>query len=136
MKKSILILFAVLSTALTFSAFKPANEAKVIAIVNKADWCSICKAYGGRTVATVTENNTDNYFQLIVNDITNEETKKASKPTVAKVGLEKTLDGSLAAGVMSFYDVKTKKLLAQVTVANTTEEVAATMKMVREKSSE
>ena len=135
MKKSILILFAVLSTALIFSAFKPANDAKVIAIVNKADWCSICKAYAGRTVTTFTENNTDNYFQLIVNDITNEETKKASKPTVVKVGLEKTLDGSVAAGVMSFYDVKTKRLLAQVTVANTTEEVAATMKMVREKIS-
>lgn len=135
MKKSILILFAALSTALTFSAFKPANNAKVIAIVNKADWCSICKAYAGRTVATFTENNTDSYFQFIVNDITTEETKKASKPAITKVGLDKTLDGSLAAGVLSFYDVKTKKLLAQVTVANTPEEVAATMKMVREKAS-
>ena len=44
MKKSILILFTVLSTALTLSSFKPANDVKVIAIVNKADWCSICKA--------------------------------------------------------------------------------------------
>lgn len=136
MKKSILILFAVLSTALSFSAFKSVNDAKVVAIVNKADWCSICKAYAGRTVAAFTENNADNYFRLIVNDITNEETKKASKQIVAKAGLEKTLAGSLAAGVMSFYDVKTKALLAQVTVANTTEEVAATMKMVREKTSE
>ena len=86
-------------------------------------------------VATFTENNTDNYFQFIVYDITNEETKKTSKPAVSKVGLEKTLEGSLAAGFLSFYDVKTKALLAQVTVANTSEEVAATMKMVREKAS-
>jgi hypothetical protein len=135
MKKSILIIFAVLSTALTLSSFKPTSDAKVIAIVNKADWCSICKAYAGRTVTTFTENNTDNYFQFIVNDITNEETKKTSKPAITKVGLEKTLDGSLAAGVLSFYDAKTKALLAQVTVANTAEEVAATMKMVREKAS-
>jgi hypothetical protein len=35
--------------------------------------------------------------------------------------------------VLSFYDAKTKILIAQVTVANSTEEVAATMKMVREK---
>jgi len=108
MKKTIVILFTVLSTALIFSAFKPANDAKVIAIVNKADWCSICKVYAGRTVATFTENNADNYFQFIVNDITNEETKKASKPAITKVGLEKTLVGSLAAGVLSFYDVKKK----------------------------
>ena len=130
-----MILFAVLSTALTFSAFKPANNVKVIAIVNKADWCSICKAYAGRTLATFTENNTDDYFQFIVNDITTIETKKASKPAITKAGLEKTSGGSLAAGVLSFYDLKTKTLLAQVTVANTTEEVAATMKMVREKTS-
>jgi hypothetical protein len=135
MKKSILILFAALSTALTLSSFKPANDAKVIAIVNKADWCSICKAYAGRTVAAFMENNTDNYFQFIVNDITNEETKKNSNPVIKKAGLEKALESSLAAGVLSFYDVKTKALLAQVTVANTTEEIAATMKMVREKAS-
>lgn len=135
MKKSILILFAVLSIAFTLSSFKSTSDVKVIAIVNKADWCSICKAYAGRTVATFTENNTDNYFQFIVNDITNEETKKTSKPAIAKVGLDKTLHGSLAAGVLSFYDAKTKALLAQVTVANTADEIAATMKMVREKAS-
>jgi hypothetical protein len=135
MKKSILMLFAVLSTALALSSFKPAAEVKVIAIVNKADWCSICKAYAGRTVATFAENNTDSFFQFIVNEITNEETKKTSRPAIVKVGLERTLEDSLAAGVLSFYDVKTKTLLAQVTVANTTEEVAATMKMVREKAS-
>ena len=134
MKKSILIFFAVISTALTLSSYKPANDVKVIAIVNSAGWCSICKAYGGRTVTAFKENNTDNYFQLIVNDITNEETKKTSKPAITKAGLEKTLNGSLAAGVLSFYHAKTKALLAQVTVANTPEEVAATMKMVREKA--
>ena len=135
MKKSIIILFAALVSAISFTAFKADSNAKVIAIVNKADWCSICKAYAGRTVATFTENNADNYFQFIVNDITNEETKKASKPAITKVGLEKTLAGSLAAGVLSFYDAKTKVLLAQVTVANSAEEVAATMKMVRGKAS-
>lgn len=135
MKKIILILFAAISTALTLSSYKLTDDTKVVAIVNKADWCSICKAYAGRTVATFTENNNDNYFQFIVNDITNEDTKKISKTAIKKVGLEKTLEGSLAAGVLSFYDVKTKTLLAQVTVANSAEEVAATMKVVREKAS-
>jgi len=127
------MLFAAMVSAIIFTTFRATDGAKVVAIVNKADWCSICKAYAGRTVATFTENNKDNYFQFIVNDITNEETKKASKPAIIKVGLEKTLDGSLAAGVLSFYNTKTKKLLAQVTVVNTPEKVVATMKMVREK---
>ena len=135
MKKSILILMAIMTTALSLSSFKSKDDVKVIAIVNKADWCSICKSYAGRTVATFTENNSDNFFQFIVNDITNDETKKASKPAITKQGLEKTLNGSLAAGVLSFYDAKTKVLLAQVTVANTSEEIANTMKLVREKAS-
>jgi hypothetical protein len=135
MKKTILMLLAVASTAFGLMSFKPAAEAKVFVIANKADWCSICKAYAGRTVSTFTENNADGYFQLIVNDITNESTKKASKPAIAKVGLEKSLKGALAAGVLSFYDAKTKNLLAQVTVANSEEEVAATMKAAREKAS-
>ena len=135
MKKSILMAFALAIAVITFTAFKPADNAKVIAIVNKADWCSICKAYAGRTVETFTENNKDNYFQFIVNDITNDATKKSSKPSITAVGLEKTLEGSLAAGVLSFYDAKSKKLLAQVTVANSPEEIAATMNMVRERSS-
>ncbi|TND07541.1 MAG: hypothetical protein FD123_3093 [Bacteroidetes bacterium] len=136
MKKSTLVLLTIITSVIIFSAFKPATDVKVVAIVNKADWCSICKNYAGRTVATFTENNTDGYFQFIVNDITSEETKRTSRPAIVKAGLEKTLDGSLAAGVLSFYHAKTKKLIAQVTVANTPEEIAATMKMVREKSAE
>jgi hypothetical protein len=135
MKKIIFTLITVIATALTLSSFKFAPEAKVIAIVNKADWCSICKAYAGRTVATFTENNTDNYFQFIVNDITNDDTRKASKPSIQKVGLVSPLQDAYGAGVLSFYDAKTKKLLAQVTVANSAEEVALTMKTVREKAS-
>jgi hypothetical protein len=111
------------------------SSSKVITIVNKADWCSICKVYAGRTVETFTKNNIDNYFQFIVNDITSNETRKSSKPSIVKAGISKSLQDAYGAGVLSFYDAKTKKLLAQVTVANTPEEVTKTMEMVREKIS-
>jgi thiol:disulfide interchange protein len=123
------LLFALL---LTITSVFAQSNSKVVVIVNKADWCSICKAYGGRTVATFTEHNKDNYFQLIVNDVTNSDTKKASKPAIEKVGLVKTHAGTKASGLLTFYDTKTKQVLAQVTVANTEEEIAATMKMVRD----
>ena len=130
--KTIKFLFATVIMLLSLSA--SAQTSKVVAIVNKADWCSICKAYAGRTVEAFTANNSDSYFQFIVNDITNEDTKKTSQPAVKKVGLEKTVENSLASGVLSFYDAKSKKLLAQVTVANSPEEIATVMKMVREKA--
>ena len=135
MKKSILILFALIVGGLSLSSFRFQNEAKAIAIVNKADWCSICKAYASRTVSTFAENNVDNYFTLIVNDMTDETSKNASKEAIAKVGLLKSTEASIAAGVISFYDLKSKALLAQVTVANSADEIVAIMKMVREKAS-
>jgi hypothetical protein len=116
------------------STFAQTN-AKVIAIVNKADWCSICKAYGGRTVAAFTENNKDNYFAFIVNDITNDKTTIASKPEIEKAGLAKIHSAIKASGILTFYDAKTKKTLGQVTVANSEEEVIATMTKVRELAS-
>ncbi len=125
--KSILVAVVMMFGSLSFAQ----TNTKVIAIVNKADWCSICKAYAGRTVETFTENNKDNYFQFIVNDITNNETKKTSEPAIAKVGLVKIQEATKGAGVLTFYDQKTKKVLGQVTVANTVEEVATTMKDVR-----
>jgi hypothetical protein len=127
------ILTAILFT-LSVSVFAQSNP-KVITVVNKADWCSICQNYAGRTVATFTENNKDNFFQFILNDITNDDTKKASKPAIVKAGLGNSLQDAYGAGVLSFYDAKTKKLFAQVTVANSTEEVAKTMEMVRAKAS-
>lgn len=134
MKKLILTLFAVIVAFTAFTAFKSIENAKVIAIVNKAAWCSICKAHAGRTVQTFTENNKDGFFKFLVNDITNDQSKKASIPEIAEAGLENVLDGSLGAGVLSFYDAKTKKMLAQVTVANTSKELIATMQTAREKA--
>jgi hypothetical protein len=137
MKKTAFAFTGIVMMTLLLTAFKPAAEnAKVTVIVNKAAWCSICNAHAGRTVANFTENNKDNFFHLIVNDITSDETKKTSSAPIAKAGLQKAAASTLAAGVLSFYDAKTKKLLAQVTVANTDEELAAVMKMVRSKIAE
>ena len=129
--KSILVIAMLMISTSIFAQ----SNAKVIAIVNKADWCSICKTYASRTVATFTENNKDNYFQFIVNDITDKETKKASKPAIEKVGLVKMQSAISASGVLTFYDARTHKMLGQITVANSEEEVAATMKNVRELAS-
>ncbi len=129
--KSLPSFFLTLFIGLSFASF--GQKAKVIAIGTKADWCSICKAYAGRTVEAFTLNNQDHFFQLLVNDITNEESKAKSKPAIVKAGFSKSLENLMAAGVFSFYDAKTKKLLAQVTVANTPEEFAKTLELVRSK---
>jgi hypothetical protein len=129
--KSILVAMLITMSFTTFAQ----SKSKVITVVNKADWCTICQAYAGRTVEAFTKNNKDNYFQFIVNDITSDKTIKASKPAIVKAGLSNSLQEAYGAGVLSFYNAKTKKLIAQVTVANTPEEVVKTMEMVKSKVS-
>ena len=113
-------------------AFIAPKEAKVVAIVNKADWCSICKAHGGRVVTLVTENNKDGFFDVVFNDITNEETKKNSLPAIKTKGLDKVHTQVVATGLVTVYDKNSKKVLAQFTVANSDEEIKYVLNKVRE----
>jgi hypothetical protein len=135
MKKSISIIISALILLFTNTAFKPKNEFKVLTVINKAEWCKVCKLYAVRAIAAFNENNRDGYFQFLENDVTNDSTKLKSKPELIKVGLEKMMKKNTTSGILSFYDVETKKLLAQVTVASTKNELAETMKLVRAETS-
>lgn len=128
--KTILFVVTLFSGLLSFAQ---STENSVIAVVNKADWCSVCKAHGANAVGAFNSNNTDHYFEFVVNDITNNETKERSSKDLEKVGLSDVSKTSTAAGVLSFYDAKTKELLAQITVANSKEEITMVMNGLREK---
>lgn len=127
MKKSILILVAIVTTIIGLSAFKSANDVKVIAVVNKANWCSVCVANGSRAVAAFTENNKNGEVQFIFNDVTDAATTKASLIELKKAGLDKAMENYKATGVCYFFDAKTKKPITQVTVANSDKELAYMM---------
>ena len=124
MKKSIVILFVVIASAIGFSAFKPTTNVKVIAVINKANWCSVCVANGTRAVAAFTESNKNGEVQFVFNDLTNAETIKSSLLELKKVGVDKAMENYKATGVCYFFDAKTKKPLTQVTVANSDKELA------------
>jgi hypothetical protein len=120
---------------ITFSATAFAQKGKVTAVLNHANWCSICKANGERALGTFTTNNADGFFALVPNDISDNASREKSKPGIIKAGLgksEQALSGT--AGIISFYDSKTKKLLGQISVAHSDEEIIATLKAVREKA--
>ncbi len=135
MKKTFFAIITLFVIATSNFSFKPDETGKVIAIINKAGWCKICKLYEGRAISVFNENNTDHFFQFLELDLTDKSTIKSSMPAIYNLGLEKATKGDLSTGILSFYDSKTKVLIAQVTVASKKDELAATMKMVREKIS-
>jgi hypothetical protein len=126
----------ILTAMLLFiSASAFAQKAKVTAVLNHATWCSICIANGERAIGTFTSNNADGFFNLVPNDISDDASRAKCKPAIAKVGLAKSEQAnSGTAGIISFYDSKTKKLLGQISVAHSNEEIIATLKAVREKA--
>lgn len=101
------------------------SQAKVIAVVNKADWCSVCKQNGERAMGAFMANNKDMAIQFVANDVTNEQTKQASAIELKKLGLEKEVaENCKATGIAYFFNSETKKLISQVSVARPDQELA------------
>lgn len=113
--KSILI-SAVLFLLVTVSV-SAQSEAKVIAVVNKADWCPVCKANGDRAMAAFMSNNKDMAILFLGNNVTDDKTGKKSAEELRKYGLDKEMEKHTGTGVAYFFDAKTKKLISEVSVA-------------------
>ena len=104
---------------------------KIIAVVNQADWCSVCKANGQRAMGAFMENNKEGTISLVVNDVSSAETTKKSAAGLSTNGLTEAMKNYKATGVVYFFDAKTKKPITQVTVANSNEEIAYVMGEVK-----
>ena len=130
--KEVKSIIATALLAVVFSIGALAQTApKIIAVVNQADWCSVCKANGQRAMGAFMENNKEGTISLVVNDVTSAETKKKSAAGLNTNGLTEAMKNYKATGVVYFFDAKTKKPITQVTVANSNEEIAYVMGEVK-----
>jgi YesN/AraC family two-component response regulator len=129
--KNIKLIIITILVSVSFTATAQ-TESKVIVLLTKANWCTICQANGGRTFANFGNNNKDNFFQIVANDITDSKSKTASIADLQKAGVVKISKNYLAAGVLTFIDKKTKKILNQITVANSDEELTTIMNNTRD----
>jgi len=125
-----IIATAVFAVVFSIGAFAQ-TEPKIIAVVNQAEWCSVCKANGQRAMGVFMENNREGTISLVVNDVTSAETKKKSATGLSTNGLTDAMKNYKAAGVLYFFEAKTKKPITQVTVANSNEEIAYVMGEVK-----
>jgi thiol:disulfide interchange protein len=126
--KTIKTIFAsvILIALVSVSAFA-GTGAKVIAVVNKADWCPTCQKNGDRAMTTFMENNKDMAIQFVANDLTNDETKAKSAEELKKLGLDKAIAAYPRTGVVYFFNSETKALISQVSVAKPDQELAAAL---------
>jgi hypothetical protein len=85
------------------------------------------------SVTAFAGNNKDMVIQFVANDLTNDETKKESARELKKVGLNDAMTDKKGTGVVYFFDADSKKLINQVSVAKSNEELAKAMKTAEEK---
>jgi ketosteroid isomerase-like protein len=103
----------VLCVSLLFAAFtgNAQDGKKIIAVVNKADWCHICQANGEKIMKEVMPVFENTNIHFVMNDLTNDATKEKSKGMLMEYkvyGAVKKID---ATGLLLLVDAETGKLL-------------------------
>ncbi|HZG01662.1 MAG TPA: hypothetical protein VEY71_11705 [Chitinophagales bacterium] len=125
-----------------------AEQPKLIAVVNRANWCAVCKANEER-FRELLMLYADRGVKIYVNDLTNDTTKAASRSTLQNANLYQALtaaprkrtgrmlescgltkdknQSSAASGIVTFIDPETLKPLKQRSIASSDEEMKATV---------
>jgi hypothetical protein len=120
MKK--LLVATLLFMGIAVSGF--AQQAKVIALVNKASWCPVCQANGPRfekDIMPMAMQNKD--VQIVMNDLSDDKTKAASLPMLEKAGIASFAKKNTGTGTLYFIDAKSKKLISEVSLAKSDDEI-------------
>ena len=118
LKFTFLALFVMMS-----SAAYAQSSSKVIAVVNKADWCGTCQKHGERIMTEVLPDYKEPQFSIAANDLTNDKTKAASKASLEKLGVYEVVANENKTGQIILIDSKTKKVISKISVAKSTEEL-------------
>jgi hypothetical protein len=100
------------------------SSAKVIAVVNRADWCPTCEKNGERAMAAFMENNKEGVFQFVVNDLTNDETKAKSAEDLKKAGVHEAVANFNSTGMVYFFTAETKVLIDKISVSKSDKKLA------------
>ena len=114
-------------------------ETTIIAVVNRANWCGVCKANGERFGKTIMPYSNKG-VEIVMNDLTDEASIQKSKSELKKSSLYKTVyktnrkgvgrmmqacglvhgkNKSMSAGIVTFIDAKTLKVISESSIAIT-----------------
>jgi thiol-disulfide isomerase/thioredoxin len=135
MKPSKSVLATILLTLLMSLSLNAQSDIKVIAVLNKADWCPVCRAHDKRAIPVLMENNKDGAVKFVIYDQSNDQTTEKTAKDLKGVGLEHAIEKHDGAGMVSFFNYKTKAFISQISFAETdaklAEALAAVKKVVR-----
>lgn len=98
----------------------PAEQAapapKVVAVVNRANWCPVCLLHGKRTTALMATYQ-HQPVAFVVNDLTNKATKAASRRRLEQWGIAEAVQPYNSTGTILLLDAATRRVLGEVSVS-------------------
>ncbi len=122
---SVLLLSTLLFSVITGNA---QDGRKVIAVINKADWCPVCQRNGEKMMKEIMPFFNESNVQFVMNDLTNDATKADSKMALNKVKAYDAVKKISATGWILLVDAETGKLLEKISVAEPVEKLVLTIK--------
>lgn len=101
---------------------------KVIAVINRADWCPVCQQNGERMMKEVMPVFNQSNVQFIMNDLTNDGTKEKSKMLLKEKKVYDAVKKTNATGLILLVDEASGKVTGKISVAESTDKLIKTIK--------
>ncbi len=109
----------------------PNAKAPVLAIITRADWCSVCGANTNRVTALLGPKAAQGEIEIVINDITDEERAKSSRAALEERHLNAAVPDTTGAGLISFVGAQDGAVVAQVTVAHSDTEITHVLALAK-----
>jgi hypothetical protein len=90
---------------------------KVYAVINRADWCPVCRANGAKVADEVIPSCKNLNVKFLSNDLTNEKTVATSLAELKKNNVLNSVKEIKSTGLIILIDGKTKKVIGKISVA-------------------
>ena len=101
---------------------------KVIAVINRADWCPVCQQNGERVMKEVMPVFNQSNVQFIMKDLTNDATKEKSKMMLKEMKVYDAVKKTSATGLILLVDEASGKMTGKISVAEPTDKLIEAIK--------
>lgn len=120
-KFSLVVIIAFLGIAM---AKAQTQNPKIIALLNKASWCSVCRTNGPRVEKDLMPMlMQDKNVQVIMNDLSDKKTISKSLPMIKKAGIASFAKENTGSGMLYFIDANSKKLITSISIDESNEDI-------------
>ena len=126
--KNLKITFLFLALLLAGFTMHAQATAKVIAVVNKADWCHVCQQNGNKMMKEVAPVFENSNILIVMNDLTNETTTKKSKQVLKEHKVYAAVKDETATGMVFLVSKETGKITGKISVAEPAAAIIAALK--------